>query len=79
MISERMTALLKETAKEARDGIQPLSHEFLVRNDVTLTEAFSLADWVDSCIGITLQLDKTKAGQDLMAQSLASHLVEREL
>jgi len=71
MISERMTGLLKATAAGLRVGEPPLGHAFLVEHDVTLDEAYDLAEWLATSIGALLELDRTAPGRNMIGVALA--------
>ena len=72
MLSQRMTELLRSAAADLRKGIAPLGHEFLVEHDVTLDEAYGLAEWMAVGCDTLLELNKTGPGQRLIGVALAS-------
>lgn len=75
MIPERMVGLLQATAAGLRVGEPPLGHAFLVEHDVTLDEAYNLADWLAAGIGALLELDKTPPGCKLIGVALAESVI----
>lgn len=77
MLSQRITELVRAAARDLRAGIAPLGHEFLVEHDVTLDEAYSLAEWMAVGCDTLLELDKTTPGQRLIGVALASEAISR--
>ena len=72
MISPRMKKLLQLAAAAMRVGISPLAGEFLSEHDVTLDEAYSLAEWLAAGADTLLELDRTDPGRRLIATAIGS-------
>lgn len=71
MITDRMKELLRLTAADLRQGIAPLGGGFLSDNQITLDEAYNLADLIALGVDSLLELSKTTAGQKLIAVATA--------
>ena len=71
IINARMRELLRATVAELRQGEQPLSHRFLVEHEVTLDEAYSLAEWLAIGCAVLEELDTTSHGQKIIVTGMA--------
>lgn len=67
-----MKALLRAAAADLRRGVRPLDHAFLVEHDVTLGEAYDLADWLAAGADTLVELDRTGPGRRMIAVAIAS-------
>lgn len=73
MTRERMTELVRATAAGLRQGEPPLGHSFLVEHDVSLDEAYDLAEWMATAVEVVLQLDETRAGRRLIVSTIVEN------
>ncbi|CAA9365037.1 MAG: hypothetical protein AVDCRST_MAG68-5109 [uncultured Gemmatimonadetes bacterium] len=72
VISPRMTELLRLAAVSLRAGISPLDHGFLAEHEVTLDEAYVLADWMAAGVDALLELDRSTPGRRMIGVAVAS-------
>lgn len=80
MIAPRMADLLRLAAAALREGTSPLEGGFLAEHEVTLDEAYTLADWLATGVDALLELDRTAPGRRMIGVAIgaaAAHELQR--
>jgi hypothetical protein len=66
-----MQELAMKTIDDLFDGVAPLGEQFLIKNDVTLDEAYDLADRIANAITVSEYLLQSAPNEWAMAFSMA--------